>query len=182
MLVNKLGNCKGKGNKYVEGHINKIQDTYKQEDIEMKIQEPSKGKQQIQNEEVLLYKSYKVESSKPKTPEPKFIQDKINNLEKYMKFMQLPVQTMPFLPPLHYKTLWPQGEQDKQHWNEITVVFLEKKHNTDITRKDFLIKMYTRGLPHEPYFITLILQGKIIVGPTKKLVTTYVVGDLALLD
>jgi len=61
-------------------------------------------------------------------------------------------------------------------------VFLEKKHNADITRKGFPIKMYTRGLPHEPYFITLILQGKIIVGPTKKLVTTYVAGDLALLD
>jgi len=42
--------------------------------------------------------------------------------------------------------------------------------------------MYMGGTPHEPYFITLILQSQIIVEPTKKLVTTYVVGDLALLD
>ena len=36
MLVNKLDNCKEKGNNYVKGHIKEIQDIYKQEDIEMK--------------------------------------------------------------------------------------------------------------------------------------------------
>jgi len=44
LLVNELDNYKGKGNEYTEGHIKKIQDTYKQEDIEVKIQEPSKEK------------------------------------------------------------------------------------------------------------------------------------------
>jgi len=38
------------------------------------------------------------------------------------------------------------------------------------------------GLPHKPYFISLTLQGQIVTGLTKKLVATYVVGDLALLD
>jgi len=89
---------------------------------------------------------------------------------------------MPFHPLSHYKTLWAQGEQDKQCWNKIAVVFLEKKHNANTTRKGFPIKMYMGGPPHEPYFITLILQSQIIVEPTKKLVTTYVVGDLVLLD
>ena len=42
--------------------------------------------------------------------------------------------------------------------------------------------MYTGGLSHKSYFITLTLQGQIIIGPTKKLVTTYVVRDLALLN
>ena len=42
--------------------------------------------------------------------------------------------------------------------------------------------MYMGGLPHEPYFIALTLQGQIVISPTKKLVATYVVGDLALLD
>ena len=36
MLVNKLDNCKEKGNNYVKGYIKEIQDIYKQEDIEMK--------------------------------------------------------------------------------------------------------------------------------------------------
>ena len=42
--------------------------------------------------------------------------------------------------------------------------------------------MYTRRLSHKPYFITLKLQGKIIVRPTKKMVALYVVGNLVLLD
>ena len=37
-------------------------------------------------------------------------------------------------------------------------------------------------LSYKPYFIALILQGQIIIGPMKKLVTTYIVRDLALLD
>jgi len=42
--------------------------------------------------------------------------------------------------------------------------------------------MYTGGLPYKLYFIVLILQGKITIGPTKKMVVLYVVGDLVLLD
>jgi len=54
-----------------------------------------------------------------------FIQDEINNLDKYMKYIQAPVKMMQFYPPPHYKSLKPQVEQDKQYWNEITVAFLE---------------------------------------------------------
>ena len=39
-----------------------------------------------------------------------------------------------------------------------------------------------RGPLYKLYFITLTLQEKIIIGPTKKLVTLYIVEDLALLD
>ena len=42
--------------------------------------------------------------------------------------------------------------------------------------------MYIGELPHKPYFIALTLQEQIIVGPTKKMVASYMVGDLALLD
>ena len=51
-----------------------------------------------------------------------------------------------------------------------------------MTRKRFPIEMYTEGLSHKLYFIILMLQGQIIVRLTKKIVTSYVVGDLALLD
>ena len=181
LLADKLDSCKEKGNNYVKGHINKIQDVYKQEDIVMKGQD-IKGKQQIQDEEVLLYKPYKVDPLRPKTPELTFIQDKIKNLEKYMKFIQTPIQITPFYPPPHYQSLQPQGEKDKQYWKEIAVVFLKKKHNTDTTRKGLPIEICIGGPPHEPYFITLTLQEQIIIGPTKKLITTYVVRDLVLLD
>ena len=49
-------------------------------------------------------------------------------------------------------------------------------------RKRFLIEMYMEEPPYEPYFIALTLQGQIIIGPTKKLVASYVVGNLVLLD
>ena len=46
---------------------------------------------------------------KSKTPEPTFIQDEIDNLEKYMKYMQLPVKTiLSYLPP-YYKLICSQG-------------------------------------------------------------------------
>jgi len=33
------------------------------------------------------------------------------------------------------------------------------------------------GLSYEPFFIVLILEEMIIIGPTKKLVISYVVGE-----
>ena len=61
LLVDELDNCKEKENNYIERHIKKIQDTYQQEDIEIKELE-TKEKQQIQDEEILLYKSYEINS------------------------------------------------------------------------------------------------------------------------
>ena len=77
-----------------------------------------------------------------------------------MKYMQSWVKIILFYPLPYYKSLCPQGEQDKQYWNEIAIEFLKKKYNTDTTRKRFPIEMYIRGLPYEPYFIVLTLQGK----------------------
>ena len=99
-----------------------------------------------------------------------------------MKFIQASIQTTLFYLPPHYKSLWLQGEQDKQYWKEITITFLEKKYNIDTTRKGFPIKIYMGELSHELYFIALTLQRQIIIRSMKKLVTTYVVGDLALLN
>jgi len=38
--------------------------------------------------------------------------------------------------------------------------------------------MYTGGLPYKLFFITLTLQETLVIRPTKKLVATYIVGDL----
>ena len=93
--MDELDKCKGKGNDYAEGHIKEIQDAYKQENILMK-ELDIKEKQHIQDKKVLLYKPYKVDSPRPKTSKLTFIQDKIKNLEKYIKFMQAPIKTTPF--------------------------------------------------------------------------------------
>ena len=42
--------------------------------------------------------------------------------------------------------------------------------------------MYTGEPPHELFFIVCILQGTIVIGPTKKLVVLYMIRDLAFLD
>jgi len=44
------------------------------------------------------------------------------------------------------------------------------------------IKTMPFYLLHKPYSIDLTLWGEIIIGPTKKLVTLYVVEDLVLLN
>jgi len=41
--------------------------------------------------------------------------------------------------------------------------------------------MYQGDPPHKPYFITINNQGQAIIGPTKKIVATYVVGELEVL-
>ena len=51
-----------------------------------------------------------------------------------------------------------------------------------MTRKGLPIKIYIGGPSHKLYFITLTLQGQIIIGLTKKIVISYVVKDLVLLD
>ena len=42
--------------------------------------------------------------------------------------------------------------------------------------------MYIGGPSHKLYFITLTLWGEIVIGPTKKLIASYVVGDLVFLN
>jgi len=81
--------------------------------------------------------------------------------------MQSPVKTIPFYPLPHYKSLRPQEKQNKQYWNKIAIIFLEKKYNTDTTRKGLPMKMYIGGPPHKLYFIALMLQGQIIIGPSE---------------
>ena len=85
MLVDKLDYYKGKGNSYVDKNIQEIQDLY----IEEKRQEKSKGK--IEKEKVILIKLYKVSES-ISTKSSSFIDEEINNLLKYMKFIKLPTQ------------------------------------------------------------------------------------------
>ena len=55
------------------------------------------------------------------------------------------------------------------------------KHNTDTLRNGFQIKMFQGSLPHKPYFIAIDNMEQIIVGPSKKIVATHVVRELAVM-
>ena len=41
--------------------------------------------------------------------------------------------------------------------------------------------MFQGGLSHKPYFITINNQGQVIIGFNKKIVATYMIGELEVL-
>ena len=41
--------------------------------------------------------------------------------------------------------------------------------------------MFQGGLPHEPFFIVINNREQVIIGPNKKMLATYVVGELEVL-
>jgi len=98
ILADELNEYKERGNKYVNNNIEEIQELYRNEEIKKEL----KGKG-IQDEEVLLFKLYE-ELTRSDT-KSSFIQDEVNNLEKYMKFIQLPMRTRIFSLPPHYKSI-----------------------------------------------------------------------------
>ena len=66
-------------------------------------------------------------------------------------------------------------------WKEVAKAFLENKGNTDTSQNGQQIAMYQGGPLHEPYFIAIDNQEQIIIGPNKKTVAMYVVGELEVL-
>ena len=49
------------------------------------------------------------------------------------------------------------------------------------TRNSYPIVMFQEGPPHEPYFIAIDNREQIIIGPNKKTVAIYIVGELKVL-
>jgi len=158
----------------VEDNIWEIQELY--------IEEGNKEeKGVVENEEVILVRPYEVSSTTLSSSETSFIMDEVENLLKYMKFIKTPYQTRIFRPPPYYQSLKSRGEQDPIFWKEVATAFLDKKHNTEISRNGCQIPMFQGGPPHKPYFIAINNKDQIIIGPSKKIVATHVVGELEVL-
>jgi len=135
MLANELDRYKGKGNKYVKDNIQEIQELY--------IKEGNKGEKGIiEDEEVILVKPYEVSMTTLSSSRISFITDEVENLLKYMKFVQTLSQMRIFRPPPHYQSLKYRDEQDPIFWNKVAMAFLEKKHNTNISRNGYQIHMF----------------------------------------
>ena len=111
-----------------------------------------------------------------------FIQDKLDNLEKYIKLVYLPAKTRTFTLPPHYKLIQPKREQNDQFQKELAVIFIEQRHNTETLRNRFPIFIYQKGLSYKPYFIVVNMKGQVIIGSNKKIVATYIIGKLILLN
>jgi len=48
--------------------------------------------------------------------------------------------------------------------------------------KEMPIKIYTGGPPYKLFFIADFIQEQLIMKPTKKMITIYMVGNLTLMD
>ena len=59
---------------------------------------------------------------------------------------------------------------------------METKYNTDTLRNGYYIKMFQEGPPHKPYFVSINNLQQIIIGSSKKIVTTHIVGELEVMN
>jgi len=174
-LADELDQYKGRGNSYVDTNIREIQELYVNEGAR-------REEGRVEDEEVILIKPYEISSSTSiSTHSTSFIEEEIENLIKYMKFVKSPTQTRLFRPPPHYQSLKSRGEQDTEFWKEIAMALVDNRHNTETSRNGLPIKMYQGGTPHEPFFIAIDCRGQVIIGPNKKIVATHVVGELEVL-
>jgi len=171
---NELDRYKGRGNSYVDDNVWEIQDLYMDEEQQGK----KKGK--VEEEEVILIKPYEVSESSS-TKSSSFIDEEVDNLIKYMKFIKSPTQTRIFQPPPHYQSLRSRGEQDPDFWKEVAMALVDNKYNSETSRNGYLIKMFQVGPPHELFFIAINNQGQVIIGPNKKTVAMHVEGELEVL-
>ena len=98
MLVDELNRYKERGNTYVENNILEIQELYSNE------KQMKKSEGRVEEEEVILIKPYKVcKSTSMKSSS--FIDEGIDNLLKYIKFIKSPTQIRIFQPPPYYQLL-----------------------------------------------------------------------------
>jgi len=100
--------------------------------------EKEKEKEKVEDEEVILIKPYEMSTvTTSSTSQTSFINEKVENLSKYMKFIQMLTQTRIFQPPPHYQLLKSRGEQNPVFWKEVATAFIEMKHNTDTSRNRY---------------------------------------------
>jgi len=58
---------------------------------------------------------------------------------------------------------------------------VDSKNNIETSRNGITIKMFQGGPLYEPFFIAIDNRDQVIIGPNKKTVAMYVVGELEVL-
>ena len=132
----------------MDENIEEIQNIYIEEEVQ------DKGKERVEEEEVILIKPYEISES-ISTKSSSFIDEEINNLLKYMKFVKTPIQTRIFQPPFYYQLFHSRGEQDPDFWKEVAMALVNNKHNMETSRNRYSIRIFQGRPPHEPFFITV---------------------------
>ena len=107
MLADKLDAYSGWGNQYINNNIKEIQELYKNRE-----QTKNTNQEQVENEEVILIKPYKISSLS--STKSSFIDNEVNNLLKSVKFICSSIQTRIFRPPPHYQSLKSRGKKNQE--------------------------------------------------------------------
>jgi len=91
----------------MDDNIWEIQELYIDEEMK-------KEERKVEDEKVILIKPYEISTTifSSSLSQTSFITDEVENLLKYMKFVQIPTQTRLFKPPPYYQSLKSRGEQD----------------------------------------------------------------------
>jgi len=58
---------------------------------------------------------------------------------------------------------------------------VDNKNNMETSRNGMTIKMFQGRPPHELFFIAIDNRDQVIIGPNKKTVAMYVIGELEVL-
>ena len=135
MLSDELDTSSGWGNQYVDDNIKKIQELYKDRD-----QTKNTNQGQVKDKEVIPIKPYEISFSS--STKLSFIDDEVDNLLKYMKFIYFPTQTRIFQLPLYYQSLKSRGKQNQEFWKEVATALVENKHNTEMSWNGYPITIY----------------------------------------
>ena len=106
------------------------------------------NKERVEDEEVILIKLYEILES-ISLSESSFINDEVENLIKYMKFIQSSTQTRTFRLLPYYQSLWSREKQNLEFWKKVVTVLVEEKYNTKTAKNDYPITMFQGRSPHE---------------------------------
>jgi len=105
------------------------------------------------------------------------LSEEIDNLITSLKRFKAPSNVTCFLPPTGYHTISRNRKNSSRYWNWIVKGLLESKQNSETVRRGFKILLYAGGPPHEPWFISEAADEGYIVGPQKKSVAIYAMGE-----
>jgi len=105
------------------------------------------------------------------------LSEEIDNLITSLKCIKAPFNVTHFLPPAGYHTISRNRENSSRYWNWIVKGLLESKQNSKTVQRGFKIPLYVGGPPYELWFILEAADEGYIVGPQKKLVAIYAMGE-----
>jgi hypothetical protein len=104
--------------------------------------------------------------------------EEVDHLEAFLNmYYTTPTKVVRFHPPQGYRSLKKGGEKDTRYWHNILDVFMDIADVTSTTRKGISIAMLQGGPPHAPFFICEYQSGGYVVGPSKKRLACYAIGD-----